>query len=117
MGLANIALSTTTALLTSIAIGIGVDYAIHFLQTYQVFYRKTNSRHEAIHATMHHTGTAILNNAVVVIAGFLVMLFSVFPPNRMLGLLVSMNMFTSLVGTLSIMMILVYVSRIFKKQK
>lgn len=114
MGLADIALSTTTALLTSIAIGIGVDYAIHFLQTYQVYYAKTNSRHEAIHATMRHTGTAILSNAVVVIAGFLVMLFSVFPPNRMLGLLVSLNMFTSLVGTLSIMMILVYVSRIFK---
>lgn len=116
MGLADIALSTTTALLTSIAIGIGVDYAIHFLQTYQVFYKKSNSRHEAIHATMRHTGTAILSNAVVVIAGFLVMLFSVFPPNRMLGLLVSMNMFTSLIGTLSIMMILVYVSRIFKNK-
>ncbi len=116
MGLADIALSTTTALLTSIAIGIGVDYAIHFLQTYQIYYKKTNSRHEAIHATMHHTGTAILSNAVVVIAGFMVMLFSVFPPNRMLGLLVSMNMFTSLIGTLSIMMILVYVSRIFKNK-
>ncbi|GAB1415477.1 hypothetical protein MASR2M117_08830 [Paludibacter sp.] len=116
MGLADIPLSTTTALLTSIAIGIGVDYAIHFLQTYQRYFKKTKSRHEAIHATMHHTGTAILSNAVVVIAGFLVMLFSVFPPNRMLGLLVSMNMFTSLVGTLSIMMILVYVSRLFKNK-
>lgn len=116
MGLFNIALSTTTALLSSIAIGIGVDYAIHFLQNYKVYVGQTNSRHEAIHETMKHTGSAIFSNAVVVIAGFLVMLFSVFPPNRMLGLLVSMNMFTSFIGTLSVMMILVYSSRIFLKK-
>ncbi len=113
MGLFNIPLSTTTALLSSIAIGIGVDYAIHFIQNYKVSVSKTNSRHEAIHETMKHTGRAILSNAVVVIAGFLVMLFSVFPPNRMLGLLVSLNMFTSFVGTLTVMMILVYNSKLF----
>ncbi len=116
MGLSNIALSTTTALLSSIAIGIGVDYAIHFLQNYKVYVGKTDSRHEAIHETMKHTGNAIFSNAVVVIAGFLVMLFSVFPPNRLLGLLVSMNMFTSFIGTLSVMMILVYSSKIFLKK-
>lgn len=116
MGLFNIALSTTTALLSSIAIGIGVDYAIHFLQNYKVYVGQTHSRYEAIHETMKHTGSAIFSNAVVVIAGFLVMLFSVFPPNRMLGLLVSMNMFTSFIGTLSVMMILVYSSRIFLKK-
>lgn len=116
MGLSDIALSTTTALLSSIAIGIGVDYAIHFLQNYKVYVRKTDSRHDAIHETMKHTGSAIFSNALVVIAGFLVMLFSVFPPNRMLGLLVSMNMFTSFVGTLSIMMILVYTTKVFLRK-
>lgn len=117
MGLGNIALSTTTALISSIAIGIGVDYAIHFLQTYSVYYKKTKSRHEAIHETMRHTGSAIVSNAIVVIAGFLVMLFSVFPPNRMLGLLVSMNMLTSFIGTLSVMMILVYTAKLFRPGK
>lgn len=116
MGLSDIALSTTTALLSSIAIGIGVDYAIHFLQNYKVYVRKTDSRHDAIHETMKHTGSAIFSNTLVVIAGFLVMLFSVFPPNRMLGLLVSMNMFTSFVGTLSIMMILVYTTKVFLRK-
>jgi len=116
MGLSDIALSTTTALLSSIAIGIGVDYAIHFLQNYKVYVRTTDSRHDAIHETMKHTGSAIFSNALVVIAGFLVMLFSVFPPNRMLGLLVSMNMFTSFIGTLSIMMILVYSTKVFLRK-
>lgn len=116
MGAFNIPLSTTTALLSSIAIGIGVDYAIHFLESYKHFTGKSSTRHEAIHLTMKHTGRAIINNAIVVISGFLILLFSVFPPNRMLGILVSMNMFTSFLGTLTLMMILVYVSKIFVKK-
>lgn len=113
MGLLNIPLSTTTALLSSIAIGIGIDYAIHFIETYNHNLVQTRTRHDAIHLTMKHTGKAILFNAVVVISGFLVLLFSVFPPNRTLGALVSLNMFTSFIGTLSIMMIMVYNSKLF----
>jgi uncharacterized protein len=117
MGLLNIPLSTTTALLSSIAIGIGIDYAIHFIQNYRMNISKSSSRQDALHSTMGQTGKAILFNAVVVIAGFLVLLFSVFPPNRTLGALVSMNMFTSLLGTLSIMMILIYRFRVFSGKK
>jgi uncharacterized protein len=117
MGLLGIPLSTTTALLSSIAIGIGIDYAIHFMQNYRMHLQAGLANMEAIYATMTGTGKAILFNAIVVIAGFMVLMFSVFPPNRTLGALVSMNMFTSLVGTLSIMMVLVYVFRIFSPRK
>ena len=116
MGLLNIPLSTTTALLSSIAIGIGIDYAIHFIQHYRMNLENNTSALEAIYATMAQTGKAILFNAIVVIAGFLVLLFSVFPPNRTLGALVSMNMFTSLLGTLSIMMILLYTTKVFIRE-
>ncbi len=117
MGMLGIPLSTTTALLSSIAIGIGIDYAIHFLQNYRMYLQAGMGNMEAIYATMTGTGKAILFNAIVVIAGFLVLLFSVFPPNRTLGALVSMNMFTSLLGTLSVMMVLAYVFRIFSGRK
>ncbi|MGE4434327.1 MAG: RND family transporter [Bacteroidales bacterium] len=115
MGLFNIPLSTTTALLSSIAIGIGIDYAIHFLEHYKTNQEKNERKIDALHQTMQQTGKAILFNAWVVIAGFLVLLFSVFPPNRTLGALVSLNMFTSLAGTLSLLMIVVYQWNIFKK--
>jgi hypothetical protein len=113
MGLLNIPLSTTTALLSSIAIGIGIDYAIHFIQHYRMNLNNNKGALQAMYATMAQTGKAILFNAIVVIAGFLVLLFSVFPPNRTLGALVSMNMFTSLLGTLSIMMILLFTNKVF----
>lgn len=118
MGFLDIPLSTTTALLSSIAIGIGIDYAVHFLEQYRINALKTGDKELTAQKTMAHSGRAILFNAIVVIAGFLVLLFSVFPPNRELGALVSLNMFTSFVGTLTIMLVLLNVSKLyFKKAK
>jgi predicted RND superfamily exporter protein len=117
MGLLNIPLSTTTALLSSIAIGIGIDYAIHFMQYYKLNLAHSRLKVTAIYKTMNQTGKAILFNAVVVISGFMVLIFSVFPPNRTLGALVSMNMFTSLLGTLTVMMILVFTFNVFVKKR
>jgi uncharacterized protein len=117
MGALNIPLSTATALLSSIAIGIGIDYAIHFIQNYKMNLAASGKKLLALYTTVNVTGKAILFNAIVVIAGFLVLMFSVFPPNRTLGALVSMNMFTSLVGTLSIMLVLIYGSKVFEKKK
>ncbi|NOY76703.1 MAG: MMPL family transporter [Calditrichaeota bacterium] len=118
MGLLGIPLSTTTALISSIAIGIGIDYAVHFIDRYRFYSEATHDKTRTSHLTMHHSGRAILFNAVVVIAGFMVLLFSVFPPNRTLGALVSLNMFTSFVGTVTIMFVILYMSNIyFKKRK
>ncbi|NOZ45853.1 MAG: RND family transporter [Chlorobi bacterium] len=117
MGFLGIPLNTTTALLSSIAIGIGIDYAVHFLEQYRHNATNTDNKMIAAQKTMAHSGKAIIFNAIVVIAGFMVLLFSVFPPNRELGALVSLNMFTSFVGTLTIMLVLLYQSNIYFKKK
>ena len=117
MGLLNIPLSTTTALLSSIAVGIGIDYAVHFIERYKIYALQTSNKQKTIGLTMHHSGRAIIFNALVVISGFLVLLFSVFPPNRQLGALVSLNMFTSLVGTVTIMFLLLYKTNIYFKNR
>jgi predicted RND superfamily exporter protein len=44
-------------------------------------------------------------------------LFSVFPPNRSLGALVSLNMFTSFLGTVTIMYLLLYKTNVFFRKK
>ncbi len=118
MGWLGIPLNTTTALLSSIAIGIGIDYAVHFIEQYRLN-AAANDKLVTAQKTMTHSGRAILFNAIVVIAGFLVLLFSVFPPNRELGFLVSFNMFVAFVGTLTIMLILLNRSNVYfdKKQK
>ena len=116
MGFLDIPLSTTTALLSSIAIGIGIDYAVHFIEQYKINAQNTGNKQLTAQKTMAHSGRAISFNAIVVIAGFLVLLFSVFPPNRELGALVSLNMFTSFLGTLTIMLVLLNKSNIYFKK-
>lgn len=106
MGLLNIPLSTTTALISSIAVGIGIDYAVHFIDKFRHY--KKDSSHLALVSlnTMRTSGRAILYNAVVVIAGFMVLLASVFPPNRTLGALISLNMLVSFLGTMTVLYVL-----------
>ncbi len=117
MGFLDIPLNTTTALLSSIAIGIGIDYAVHFIEQYRNNASKTNNKLLVAQKTMAHSGRAISFNAIVVIAGFMVLLFSVFPPNRELGALVSLNMFTSFIGTVTIMLVLLNKSNVYFKKK
>ncbi len=117
LGWLNIPLETTTALISSIAIGIGIDYAVHFIDRYKINALATGDKQLTIVKTMAHSGRAISFNAIVVIAGFLVLLVSEFLPNQALGAVVSLNMFTSFIGTITIMFIVLYMSNIYFEKK
>lgn len=106
MGLLNVPLTTSTALISSIAVGIGVDYAIHFISHYRRRIRETGDETDAARYSMSLTGKAVLLNAVTVISGFMVMVFSVFPPTRQVGLLVSLNMLVAFISTVTIMFLI-----------
>jgi hypothetical protein len=108
MGILGIPLSSSTALISSIAVGIGIDYAIHMIERFKEYRAEYEDRRHAAILTMHHSGRAILHNAVVVAAGFAVLLFSVFPPNRQVGGLVALNMVASFLGTVTVLFLLLY---------
>jgi predicted RND superfamily exporter protein len=107
MGLFNIPLSSATALISSIALGIGVDYSIHFLEHYKIKRLENLTIQDALFDTLRNTGRAIVFNAVAVMGGFSVLLLSVFPPNRQVGGLIVLNMVTSAIGTLSILVVVI----------
>ncbi len=117
MGLLNIPLTTSTALISSIAVGIGVDFAIHFIDRYHERLRETGDATGAARFAMSHTGRAVLLNATIVIAGFMVLMFSVFPPNRQVGALVSLNMLTSFLATVTVMFLVLRKSHVSIKEK
>ena len=106
MGYLNIALNTTTALISSIAVGMGIDYSIHLLSKYKHYGNQGLSPKIVARKTMKHAGKAIVFNAIVVITGFMVLIFSSFPPNRELGYLVSLSLFSSFVLTLTLVVAL-----------
>jgi predicted RND superfamily exporter protein len=103
MGWFNVPLGVTTALLSSMGIGVGVDYAIHFVFRYRRDRLASMTPEAAMRETLSTSGVAIFYNAIVVIAGFLVLATSEFPPNRSLGILVSLNMLVCFLGTVTLL--------------
>jgi predicted RND superfamily exporter protein len=91
----------TTAIMSAIAIGIGVDYAVHFVTRYREGIRRGLDVRVAMRTTLGSAGIAIFYNALVVIAGFLAMATSDFLPPRIMGLLVSWNMLVCFGATIT----------------
>lgn len=111
MGLIGVRLDVATALLSSIMIGVGVDYTIHFLWRYREERRAYMSPREAVITTLSTTGRGILFNALSVIVGFIVLIISSFTPIRFFGVLVVVSIFSCLTGALVILPALVLQKR------
>ncbi|MCD4819358.1 MAG: MMPL family transporter [Candidatus Cloacimonetes bacterium] len=102
MGFFGIELNVVTALLSSIMIGVGIDYTIHFLWRYRKERQNGLSAKDAVRKTLTTTGRGIIFNAFSVIIGFIALLFSSFLPVKFFGFLVVVSIFSCLIGALVI---------------
>lgn len=103
MGILGIKLDISTSMVASLAIGIGIDYTIHFLNYYHRERLKTGDSSKASSNSIRGVGKAIIFNAVSVAAGFLVLLLSMFTPLNYLGLLIAITMITSSTASISLL--------------
>ncbi|HIP06573.1 MAG TPA: hypothetical protein EYG66_01700 [Mariprofundaceae bacterium] len=111
MGIAGVSIGWGSSMFTSIAICIGVDYAIHMIYKIKHEYKRTQNIEEALPLSLATTGKTIFFNAAVVVAGFMVLLASQMPPNQQMGLLVSAAMLSSFVATLTVLPALIMTAR------
>lgn len=95
MGFADINLDLVTSIIASVAVGVGIDYTIHFLTTYREEREKSENLEEVTKQTFIKSGHGIVTNAIAVGFGFLVLCFSKFVVLRYIGILVAIVMFTS----------------------
>ena len=95
MGFAGINLDLVTSIIASVAVGVGIDYTIHFLTTYKEERAKTDNLELVTRETFRKSGHGIVTNALAVGLGFLVLCFSKFVLLRYIGVLVAIVMFTS----------------------
>ena len=100
MGWTRIELSIVTALLSSVSIGLGVDFTIH------VFWRMMNELkagedcRTAVKNMLRATGRGISINAFSVMIGFSVLLLSAFPLIRSFAILIILSLFLCLICAL-----------------
>lgn len=95
MGIAGINLDMFTSLIASLAVGIGIDYTIHFMTNYKENRLECSSAEEATLMTFKKSGRGIVTNALSVGLGFIVLCFSNFVVLRYIGILIAAVMFTS----------------------
>ncbi len=76
LGIFNMNLDYATMLTGAVAIGVGIDYAIHFLHSSIIQLKREVELEDALAAAMADKAPAILTNAFSVLTGFAVLLFS-----------------------------------------
>jgi predicted RND superfamily exporter protein len=100
MGFFKIELNVATAMLSSIMIGVGVDYTIHFLWRYREERMQGLDPGAAVKTTLSTTGRGIIFNALSVVIGFTVLMSSGFMPVRFFGFLIVVSILSCLIGAL-----------------
>ena len=102
MGLFGIKLSHITALLTSIIIGVGVDFAVHYISSYKRHLKHMKDKDKLTSTVMNDVGYPIMLD-VISNMGFGALLFSdLIPLNYMGGLMIFAMLSTSF-GTFILM--------------
>ena len=104
MGYFGVPLKPSTAIIFSIAFGISVDYAIHFLAKYrqELFANHFNVK-TAITNSLHETGTSMIYTSIVLFAGFVIFTASDFGGTVALGFLTSITLLISMFTNLLVL--------------
>ncbi|MFQ5637898.1 MAG: RND family transporter [bacterium] len=103
MGFVGIRLDMGTAIVTAIAVGIGVDFAIHYIFRFKQEFTSSGDMQQSTVATMLSAGRAIIYDMMSNILGFMVFIFSGFVPIQNFGWLISLTMLTVGFGSLVIL--------------
>lgn len=122
MGIFKIPLDVATVLVGSIALGIGIDYSIHFTNRFKnefMSYQNENSLNNnktkielvVLDRTLETTGRAIVINALTVTLGFSTLLFSEIVPLQRFGILIAVIMIGSAAGSLIFLPALILITK------
>jgi len=103
MGITGIPLNIATVLVASIAIGIGIDYSIHFVSQFNQQKKKHGDTKKAIKETITGSGNAIIINFISVSAGFFTLVFSDMVPMIYFGIIIALSMLGASMGALTLL--------------
>jgi len=104
MGFLVITIKPSTILIFSIALGISVDNAIHYLSRYRMELKTNNwNIKAAVISALRETGFSMIYSSIVLFLGFAIFMLSSFGGTKAMGFLIS---FTLIVAVLSNLFVL-----------
>ncbi len=106
------------AVLSSLTLGLAVDFAIHFLERTRVVYQQVGNWKEAIKEMFEEPARAITRNVIVIAVGFTPLLAAPLVPYQTVGIFLAAIMAISGMATMFILpsMVTVMQGWLFKKQ-
>ncbi|MBS3791782.1 RND family transporter [Candidatus Bipolaricaulota bacterium] len=102
MGYSGTPLDLATLMVSSIVIGIGIDYAIHFIERFRIEYEEGRDEEEILSATLRTTGQGIFYNAMALAVGFAILAFSSFSAIVNFGFLMALTMVVSMISAFTV---------------
>ncbi|MEW6324677.1 MAG: MMPL family transporter [Nitrospirota bacterium] len=106
------------AVCSSLALGIGVDFAIHFIFRFRERYRKERDLRESLQWTFGEPAVGILRNALLLFLGFAVMLAAPLGPYVTVGAFAAIDMLVGALATLLVLpALIVLLQRVLLKKE
>lgn len=103
MSALSVPLSDATSLIAATVIGIAVDGSVHIAYRFQSAHNRTGDVGVALLYSLLSSAPAVVGSAVVVVCGFLVLLFSTFRSIAELGVLTAISLVACLVADLLVL--------------
>jgi len=111
-------LNILTIMVTSLTIGIGIDYAIHATERFKLVADKTGDINAALTETISRTGGALLIAALTTTLGFGMLVFAPIPPQVQFGVIMLMTIaFSFITSVLLLPLVLARWAKWTKKRK
>jgi predicted RND superfamily exporter protein len=111
----DLTLNVITITVSSLTIGIGIDYAIHATERFKLIADKTGDITAALTETISKTGGALLIAALTTTLGFGMLVLAPIPPQAQFGVIMVMTITYSLIN--SVLLLPLILARWAKWQK
>jgi len=117
MGWAGVPLDYYRLLIAPVAIGIAVDDTIHLMTRYHYEFRKVGDYKKALYASVDGVGRALFITSAILVAGFLMNMFSVMDGQKSFGVLLAVVIATALIADFLLMPALILWLKPFGPEK
>jgi uncharacterized protein len=103
MAVIGIPFNVMTAMVSALAIGIGVPFGIHVVNRFLEDRDRFDDVGDAMRSTLQHTGGALVGSAVTTIAGFGSLVLSTVTPFQQFGLVLAMTIGLALLASIIVL--------------
>jgi predicted RND superfamily exporter protein len=103
MGLFGVPLDMMTITIAAIAVGIGVDNAIHYIYRFRREFLIERNYVKSMHNAHASIGRAMYYTSITIIVGFSILTLSEFIPSIYFGLLTGLAMFAAIIASLTLL--------------